>query len=57
MKMNAIIKPAREKGLELVQKEIPQIGFGGKRLSNRVIHNGQRNTVQYLCAHDENRYE
>ena len=28
MKMNAIIKPAREKGLELVQKEIPQISFG-----------------------------
>ena len=28
MLMDAIIKPAREKGLELVRKEIPQIGFG-----------------------------
>ena len=28
MKMNAIIKPARERGLELVQKEIPKINFG-----------------------------
>lgn len=28
MKMDAIIKPAREKGLELVQKEIPKIDFG-----------------------------
>ena len=28
MKMNAIIKPAREKGLEMVQKEIPTIKYG-----------------------------
>ena len=28
MKMDAIIKPAREKGLELVRKDVPQIGFG-----------------------------
>ncbi len=28
MKMNAIIKPARQKGLELVRKEVPKIGFG-----------------------------
>ena len=28
MKMNAIIKPAREKGLELVKKEVPKIEFG-----------------------------
>ena len=28
MLMDAIIKPAREKGLELVRREIPQIGFG-----------------------------
>ena len=28
MLMDAIIKPAREKGLELVKKEVPKIGFG-----------------------------
>ena len=28
MLMDAIIKPAREKGLDLVRKEVPQIGFG-----------------------------
>ena len=28
MKMTAIIKPAREKGLAMVRKEVPQIGFG-----------------------------
>ena len=28
MKMDAIIKPARQKGLELVQKEIPKINYG-----------------------------
>jgi threonine 3-dehydrogenase len=28
MLMDAIIKPAKQKGLELVRKEVPQIGFG-----------------------------
>ena len=28
MLMDAIIKPAREKGLELVRKEVPTIGMG-----------------------------